>query len=163
MAREVAHTHGSFVPGRGSPVSREGCLLCGFACGLLGPIRFNFRKREETAEEREHVVWVSVIARRPYTLVVLSVKRGDLPRDSSNKKEDKDSTGIMVQGTVKWFSPAKGYGFAEPDEGEDDVFLHHSEVPDEDLEEGDRLEFEIEETDKGLSAIEIERVTERQW
>ena len=69
----------------------------------------------------------------------------------------------MVQGTVTWFSPAKGYGFAEPDEGEDDVFLHHSEVPDEDLEEGDRVEFEIEETDKGLSAIDVERVTERQW
>ncbi|MFB6273148.1 MAG: cold-shock protein, partial [Salinibacter sp.] len=45
----------------------------------------------------------------------------------------------METGTVKWFSPAEGYGFVEPDNGEDDVFLHHSEVPDEDLEEGDRL------------------------
>jgi CspA family cold shock protein len=66
----------------------------------------------------------------------------------------------METGTVKWFSPAEGYGFVEPDNGEDDVFLHHSEVPNEDLEEGDRLEFEIEETEKGLNAINIQPITE---
>lgn len=69
----------------------------------------------------------------------------------------------METGTVKWFSPAEGYGFAEPDSGGDDVFIHHSEAPDEDLEEGDRLEFEIEETDKGLNAVDIQRITEPEW
>jgi CspA family cold shock protein len=66
----------------------------------------------------------------------------------------------MENGTVKWFSPAEGYGFAEPDSGGDDVFLHHSEVPSEDLEEGDRLEFEIEETEKGLNAVNVQVVDE---
>ena len=69
----------------------------------------------------------------------------------------------METGTVKWFSPAEGYGFVEPDNGEDDVFLHHSEGPDEDLEEGDRLEFEIEETEKGLNATNIQTITEPEW
>ena len=68
---------------------------------------------------------------------------------------------IMEKGTVKWYSSAEGYGFVEPDSGGDDVFLHHSEVSDEDLEEGDRLIFEIEETRKGLNAANVQLVTEQ--
>jgi CspA family cold shock protein len=63
----------------------------------------------------------------------------------------------MRRGKIKWFSSAKGYGFIEPHEGEEDVFVHHSEVPDEDLQEGEEVEFEIEQTPKGLSAVGVER------
>lgn len=63
----------------------------------------------------------------------------------------------MQRGTVKWYSPAEGYGFIDPHEGEDDIFVHHSEVPDEDLREGDEVEFEVEQTPKGLSAVNVKR------
>lgn len=66
----------------------------------------------------------------------------------------------MRRGKIKWFSSAQGYGFIEPNEGEDDVFVHHSEVPDEDLEEGEEVEFEIEQTPKGLSAVDVRRTRE---
>ena len=50
----------------------------------------------------------------------------------------------MAEGTVKWFSNEKGYGFIEA-EGGDDVFVHHSAIQMDGfrtLEEGDRVEFE---------------------
>jgi len=64
------------------------------------------------------------------------------------------------RGTVKWFDPEKGYGFIEPDQGED-VFLHISNVPRKDLSEGDRLEFDTTQTAKGLQAENV-RVVEGQ-
>lgn len=66
----------------------------------------------------------------------------------------------MRRGTIKWFSSKEGYGFIEPHEGEEDVFVHHSEVPDEDLREGEEVEFEIEQTPKGISAVDVRRTHE---
>ncbi|RLD00316.1 MAG: cold-shock protein [Chloroflexi bacterium] len=60
-------------------------------------------------------------------------------------------------GTVKWFSNAKGYGFITRDMGED-VFVHYSAVSGDGfrtLEEGTRVEFDIEKTDKGLQATNV--------
>lgn len=60
-------------------------------------------------------------------------------------------------GTVKWFNTEKGYGFIEPDEGED-VFVHYSEIQEEgfkNLEEGDRVSFEIQEGSKGPQAVRV--------
>jgi CspA family cold shock protein len=51
----------------------------------------------------------------------------------------------LAQGTVKWFSDQKGYGFIEQDNGED-IFVHHSEIQGtgfKSLSEGDRVTFEI--------------------
>ena len=68
----------------------------------------------------------------------------------------------MVRGKVKWFSVDKGYGFIEPDDGSDDVFVHANNVDSlgygEGLNEGDVVEFEVERTPKGLSAENVERV-----
>ena len=61
-------------------------------------------------------------------------------------------------GTVKWFSRVKGYGFIAPDGGEKDVFVHYSAIVGEgyrNLEEGQRVEFSIEESGKGPQAVQV--------
>jgi CspA family cold shock protein len=62
-----------------------------------------------------------------------------------------------IQGTVKWFNGAKGYGFISRDSGED-VFVHYSAIQAEGfrkLEEGQRVEFEIEDSPKGPQAANV--------
>lgn len=61
------------------------------------------------------------------------------------------------QGVVKWFSRAKGYGFIQR-EGGPDVFVHYSAIVGEgfrNLEEGERVEFSIEEGEKGPHAVSV--------
>lgn len=67
----------------------------------------------------------------------------------------------MERGNVKWFSPEKGYGFITPEDGSKDVFVHHSEVPGEDLREGEEVEYDVEQTPKGLNAVNVQRTRER--
>ncbi len=62
-----------------------------------------------------------------------------------------------VTGTVKWFNGAKGYGFIAREEG-DDVFVHFSAIQGEgfrNLEEGQSVEFNIEQGQKGLQATNV--------
>ena len=64
----------------------------------------------------------------------------------------------MAQGTVKWFSNEKGYGFIEREEG-DDVFVHFTAINMEGyktLTEGQRVEFEVVQGDKGLQAANVQ-------
>ena len=64
----------------------------------------------------------------------------------------------MAQGTVKWFNGEKGYGFIEQDGGGDDVFVHFSAIQSNgyrSLEEGQRVEFEITQGDKGAQAANV--------
>ena len=64
----------------------------------------------------------------------------------------------MTQGTVKFFSPQKGYGFINPDDGGEDVFVHHSVIrmPGyRTLSEGDRVEYEAEKGPKGFQATVV--------
>ncbi|UNC92350.1 cold-shock protein [Candidatus Contubernalis alkaliaceticus] len=63
----------------------------------------------------------------------------------------------MKQGTVKWFNNQKGYGFIEV-EGENDVFVHFSAIQKEGfktLEEGQKVEFEVIEGDRGPQAANV--------
>ena len=66
----------------------------------------------------------------------------------------------MAQGTVKWFSDQKGYGFIEQEDGED-IFVHHSEISGsgfKSLSEGDHVTFDIGQGEKGLSAQNVKKM-----
>ncbi|ACZ83197.1 MULTISPECIES: cold-shock protein [Streptosporangium] len=67
----------------------------------------------------------------------------------------------MAQGTVKWFNAEKGFGFIAPDGGAPDVFVHFSEIQGNgyrSLEDGQRVEFEITQGQKGPQASQVRAV-----
>ncbi|MFW5959722.1 MAG: cold-shock protein [Chitinivibrionales bacterium] len=63
----------------------------------------------------------------------------------------------MAKGTVKWFDSAKGYGFIAQESGSD-VFVHHTAIQEDGfktLDEGQEVEFEVQEGAKGLQASNV--------
>lgn len=67
---------------------------------------------------------------------------------------------LMEQGTVKWFNAEKGFGFIERENG-DDVFVHFSAVEGEgfkSLEDGQAVEFDVEEGDRGPQAANVRKI-----
>ncbi len=65
----------------------------------------------------------------------------------------------MPTGTVKWFDEDKGYGFIEPEDGGDDLFVHYSDISGtgfKTLEEGQTVEYEETEGDQGPKAENVE-------
>ena len=65
----------------------------------------------------------------------------------------------MAQGTVKWFNAEKGYGFISPDDGSADVFAHFSAIAGSgrrDLEEGQKVQYDLTQGPKGLQASNIQ-------
>jgi CspA family cold shock protein len=61
-------------------------------------------------------------------------------------------------GTVKWFSRVKGYGFIAPDDGEKEIFVHFSGIQGEgyrNLQQGQRVSYVVEQTPKGPQAVEV--------
>ena len=86
---------------------------------------------------------------------MLQLFGGSVPGPSFVVKEER-----LPEGTVKWFSNEKGYGFIERADG-DDVFVHHSAIQAEgyrSLTEGQRVQFEVVQGDKGLQASNVQPV-----
>ena len=64
----------------------------------------------------------------------------------------------MATGKVKWFNPTKGYGFIKPDDGGDDLFVHHSSIHGEgykSLKEDQSVTFDVEDGEKGPQATNV--------
>ncbi len=64
-------------------------------------------------------------------------------------------------GKIKWFNDAKGFGFVTPDDGSKDVFVHFSSIQGEgfkSLAEGDKIEFDVQESDKGPKAANVRKI-----
>ena len=74
--------------------------------------------------------------------------------------EPEKDTGGREEGTVKWFDDRKGYGFIQRDNGED-IFVHFSKIEQEgfkSLDQGDKVSFSVEETERGLQAVQVNKV-----
>ncbi len=65
---------------------------------------------------------------------------------------------IGMKGEVKFFNNMKNFGFIKPDEGDEDLFVHSSDIEDSYLSEGDRVEFETEQSDRGPRAINVKKL-----
>jgi CspA family cold shock protein len=89
--------------------------------------------------------------RRPIERAAFSLRKG---------QEQKGGLQYMAQGTVKWFSEEKGYGFISPDEGGEDLFVHYSGIEGggfKSLEEGEKVSFEVTQGKKGLQAENVSK------
>jgi CspA family cold shock protein len=64
---------------------------------------------------------------------------------------------IMNTGTVKFFNESKGFGFITPEDGGKDIFVHANGLVDE-IREGDKVTYEVEEGRKGLNAVNVKVV-----
>jgi CspA family cold shock protein len=60
----------------------------------------------------------------------------------------------MKEGTVKFFNNSKGFGFIKPNDSSEDIFVHQSGLID-DIQENDRVEYELERGKKGMNAVRV--------
>lgn len=71
-----------------------------------------------------------------------------------NKLMNTNKVTEMKEGTVKFFNNSKGFGFINLKDSEDDIFVHSTNLIDE-IKENDQVTFDVEEGEKGLSAVKV--------
>jgi len=64
----------------------------------------------------------------------------------------------MATGTVKFFNPTKAFGFITPDDGGKDLFVHQNSITSGELTDGCKVQFESEDSPKGLNAVDVKVV-----
>jgi CspA family cold shock protein len=91
------------------------------------------------------------------------IARCNNPRPAGGHFSDDDSRDgeekIVARGTVKWFSDEKGYGFITPEDGSEDLFVHHSNILGEgfkSLNEGQSVDYEAGQGRKGPEATSVQ-------
>lgn len=62
-----------------------------------------------------------------------------------------------MQGKVKFFNEAKGFGFIQPEDSSEDIFVHSSGLIDR-IRENDKVQYEVEQGKKGLNAVRVTRI-----
>ncbi len=63
-----------------------------------------------------------------------------------------------MKGEVKFYNTMKNFGFIKPDEGDEDLFVHRSDIEGNYLSEGDMVEFETEQSDRGPRAVNVKKL-----
>jgi CspA family cold shock protein len=84
--------------------------------------------------------------------------RREARRDLLLLRKEKGGLRYMPQGTIKWFNDEKGYGFISPDDGGDDLFVHHTGISGsgfKSLEEGQKVSYEATQGKKGMQAENV--------
>ena len=71
-----------------------------------------------------------------------------------NKLMNTNKVNNMKEGTVKFFNNAKGFGFINIKDSDEDIFVHSTNLID-DIKENDQVTFDVEKGDKGLSAVKV--------
>ena len=82
------------------------------------------------------------------------------PVAAEPKERKKGGLQDMPQGTVKWFNEEKGYGFITPDDGGEDLFVHHTGIAGsgfKSLEEGESVSYEVAQGRKGMQAVNVSK------
>jgi len=111
-----------------------------------------FKREQQKLKEEEQRLKEKDVEQRLKEEEIINLKEGRRSDDEQNKKR--------LNGTVKWFNDAKGYGFIKREDKEKDVFVHFSAVQNSDLKylkKGEKLMFEVEYSDKGPSAVNLQK------
>ena len=126
----------------------------------------NIKKEQQEREKQEHIYRERVAKGDRERLKQLE-KVSQLRQEEKQLKDENEFLikGKKLNGEVKWFNGAKGYGFIKREGGGKDIFVHFSDVKKSDLKylkEGEQLTFEIKNSDKGSFAINLQKVTNLQ-